>query len=325
MKSNRIFLLSVLFVLLFFACSKHNNGPSSPTGPSQIDSFFSWQVMDSLVPKGAEDIWFVSLSKGFYAGGDNTLYQSQDSGKTWSMVKNSTVSSFYIGLFFVDGQYGFAHTSSQVERTNDGGNTWTLKQLPTATALNIFFTTPSTGFCGDQNSGLYKTTDTGNTWKPVYEPSGSGFGFYPFFLDPTHGFVITGNGYCAASTDSGSTWNAVSASTVANPSTSYSTLQFIDGQTGFFAGTNGLLKTTNGGQNWNAVYPHAGSINIVKFFDVNTGYYLSDAAIYKTVDGGQTWTTSAKVVNGSFTGMHFIDPAHGWACTSNGFILRLGQ
>jgi photosystem II stability/assembly factor-like uncharacterized protein len=49
------------------------------------------------------DINFVSPERGFIAAG-NGIYQSNDSGKTWSLSLNSPS---YSDLFFLNNQIGF--------------------------------------------------------------------------------------------------------------------------------------------------------------------------------------------------------------------------
>jgi len=316
---------ALFFSTLFFSSCTKNPGPGTHTPPPAVDSFFSWQVMKNAGGIGIEDIWFVSPSRGFYASGDQNLYQSQDSGKTWSSIPGSGSPDVTNELFFVDAQYGFAQTPTRLEITRDGGNTWSSKTFPTTNAQNIFFTTPAIGFCSDPNTGLYKTTDTGSTWTVSYSLAGTAYGYYPYFLNPATGFFFSGGGHFDRTSDSGSSWIATSTINFINPGTSFSTLQFLDTQNGFFAGLHGLLKTTDGGINWNTVYSDFSRVNIVKFFDVNTGYYMADSAIYKTVDGGQDWSSSAKLTKDEFTGMHFISPSIGWACSANGLILRINQ
>jgi photosystem II stability/assembly factor-like uncharacterized protein len=314
-----------LSAFFLFSCSKNSGGSATQPPPQTVDSLFSWQIMDNIGAISSEDIWFVSASKGFFAGGDKNLYQTTDSGKTWALIPNTTATDYLNELFFVDAQHGFTISASQLQTTRDGGATWSSRALPTTTGLNIFFTTPATGFCGDQNSGVYKTNDTGSTWTPVYTLGTSADGFYPFFLTPNNGFVFTGTGHFAKSTDSGSTWTPTAIINFSNPNISYSTLQFLDNQNGYFAGLYGLLKTTDGGQNWNTVYNTTSHVNVVKFFDVNNGYYMADSVIYKTLDGGADWITSCKLTRDEFTGMHFISPTTGWACSVDGLILRIDQ
>ena len=326
MKIRFVPLLTALAVLFLFSCGKHNDTPTTPTPPTPVDSLFSWQLMYNTGSSlGIQDVWFVSPAKGFFVATDNSIYQSQDSGKNWTKIPNSTSTSYLFNLFFVNDTYGFAQGPAQLEVTTDGGATWSQKQLATSNSYNIFFTTPALGYYGDANSGVFRTTDSGNTWKPVYEPAGSGNGYYPFFLNASTGFVFSGNGYFAKSTDSGSTWQPTTQISIPSTNIGFNSLQFIDPLTGYYAGSGGLLKTADGGQTWGPINTLTGPVNVVKFFDANTGYYMADSIIFKTVNGGQVWTPSCKLAKNIFTGMHFISPTVGWASTGAGSILRLNQ
>ena len=161
---KRILIPLFFLSLVLFSCSKSNNGSGSSNPPpnTPADSLFSWKVMGNIQgPGGISDIWFTSPSKGFAAVTDGNLYQSLDSGKTWTKIPNtlSNNTGGMSNLFFVGDTYGFAQGSSQLQVTKDGGNTWSLSTLPTALVYNEFFTSPSTGYYGDVNAGLYKTTD----------------------------------------------------------------------------------------------------------------------------------------------------------------------
>jgi photosystem II stability/assembly factor-like uncharacterized protein len=195
--------------------------------------------------------------------------------------------------------------------------------LATAQNLNIFFTSPSTGFCGDASAGLYKTTDTGNNWQPTYN-NGS-LGVYPFFFSDNYGFVFGGDGFIDSTHSGGLAWRTVAQTLATNSRPAFNTLQFVDSLNGFYGCRTGLWKTSNGGFTWNSIYPTGGTINIVKFFDANTGYSVTDSLIHKTIDGGQSWSISCKLVGDVFTGMHFINSTTGWSCTSNGFIFQIAQ
>jgi len=324
----------LLLSLILFSCSKSNNDNSitPPNNNTPKDSLFAWKSVGSITsPDGISDIWFTSPSKGFAAVSDGYLYQSLDSGKTWTKIPNSFSSSTggMSNLFFVDATYGFAQGTSQLQVTKDGGNTWSLQSLPTATAYNLCFTSPSTGYYGDITAGLYKTTDTGKTWTRTMQSTTLSRVDYPmFFLSPDKGFVLSGDAVLLKTIDGAASWQQVQQNifVTSNSSPAFNTLQFIDSLTGFYASSYGVLKTIDGGHMWKNINPDGSSINVVKFFNATTGYFKTNAKIYKTTDGGQTWTTSCKFITGDIIiGMYFLNGATGWACTAKGLVLRIDQ
>ncbi|HWK04462.1 MAG TPA: YCF48-related protein [Puia sp.] len=314
--------------ILLFSCSKSNNNGSAPVTPTpapKVDSLFSWQkITTESSLQGINDIWFTSAAKGNYAAAGGNIYQSLDSGKSWSKNPNSS-SAIMDNLFFVDNNYGFAQGSTQLQVTQDGGNTWSLQTLPTSNALNIFFSNPSTGYYSDIAAGVYKTVDTGKTWTQVYHPTQTRVGYYAYFLNDNNGYIFAGDGSLSKTADGASSWQQVAQGIAINNSNgpSFNALQFLDSLTGYYSSQNGVLKTTDGGVSWTSVYPTGGFVNVIKFFGVNTGYYKSDSVIYKTTNGGQSWTTSCKLAGDFLTGMYFIDSTTGWACTGKGYVLRL--
>jgi photosystem II stability/assembly factor-like uncharacterized protein len=215
--------------------------------------------------------------------------------------------------------------------TVDGGNSWTVKTLPSTSGFTVFFTDPSVGYFGD-GTGLKKTTDAGNSWVSNFTDAGEPQDYYPFFLNTDTGFVATGSGTFAMTSDGGQTWQAkttiLPVNTFPQP---YNQLFFLDRSHGFYACPSGILKTADGGQSWQIVFTDSAdsigfnTVNVIKFVDAHTGYYKGLSAIYKSSDGGQTWSINSKLGSDHFIGMYFLDIHTGWACTSNGRILKIQQ
>jgi photosystem II stability/assembly factor-like uncharacterized protein len=112
--------------------------------------------------------------------------------------------------------------------------------------------------------------------------------------------IICGDdGYLAVSQDDGLTWSPVSSGTL-EP---LYALGFLNENTGFTGGNNGiLLKTTNGGENWDSIYSFPQDVNEIHvindtFVLVTTVRYRDDLDVivdssdlyYTSVDGGITW------------------------------------
>ncbi len=319
------------FILITTGLSCRKSNYSPPVTPVIPDSLLSWNVIGNVPGTSLEDIWFTSASTGFTLG--DKIYQTNDGGVTWTAIPNTSEINNFFNLFFVNSQVGFAQSASQLATTINGGNSWTVKTLPTSDGLTLFFVDPSVGFYGDENGGgLKKTTDGGNSWATVFNDPGEPQGYYPFFTDEDTGFVAAGSGAFASTLDGGLTWQIMTGVLPANLNAqTYNQLLFTDKSTGFYACPSGILKTIDGGHSWKNMLPNQADpitineVNVIKFVDANTGYYKESTAIYKTSDGGQTWSLNCKLGSDYFLGMYFLDIHTGWACTGKGRVLRIQQ
>lgn len=329
MRSN-IFVFFIL-IIAGISCRKSNYIP--PVYPVPPDSLMNWKVISNLSGSSMflSDIWFTSASRGFTLG--DKLYQTIDGGMSWSEIPIDPWTNSFENLFFVNPQFGFAQAPGQLASTLDGGNSWTVQSLPNDSAQTIFFTSPTTGFYGNDNSGgLKKTTDAGRTWSTVFSDPGNPQNYYPWFLTSDTGFVATGSGAFASTSDGGQTWQPRTGILPVNQYFySYNQLFFLDKNNGFYACPSGILKTTDGGQSWKSVLSDSANqigisaINVIRFVDANTGYYKGLSAIYKSSDGGKTWSLNCKLGSDYFIGMYFLDIHNGWACTGKGRIIRIQQ
>ena len=99
-----------------------------------------------------------------------------------------------------------------------------------------------------------------------------------------------------------------------------SDITFLDSLTGYAIGnstsdTNYVLKTTNGGDNWQIVYKRYLAFEKMQFLDLNTGY-MCGAYLWKTTDGGFNWNqVSAPPI--SPEGLYVINQDTIWIISSN--------
>lgn len=108
-------------------------------------------------------------------------------------------------------------------------------------------------------------------------------------------------------------------------------ISFIDVNTGWISGPNGLiLHTTDGGDSWitQASGTSAG-LKSIQFVDALNGWAaggittpVQSGLIIHTTDGGQTWTNQNVQSSYFILNIHFVDPQLGWALRGWGTLLN---
>lgn len=84
-----------------------------------------------------------------------------------------------------------------------------------------------------------------------------------------------------------------------------------------------ILKTTNGGNNWNIV-PLPLSVHLINlyFSNSNTGYVSGYQTLLKTTDAGTTWAIQNPNLPLAFFAIHFTDVNTGYVVGWNGTIIK---
>jgi photosystem II stability/assembly factor-like uncharacterized protein len=164
------------------------------------------------------DAFFVSATKGFRVYGTR-LYATTDGGENWTQPFDCRAKMEVNGLTqekncdlatlqFPASSVGYAVGEARVTvKTEDGGGTWNALVGPEEPgdqrAWNLFFLDAKTGY-EVRSSGLYRTTDGGQSWQGVIARLESG---YPKvkFADQEVGWSCLG-GTWAYSVDGGKHW-----------------------------------------------------------------------------------------------------------------------
>lgn len=193
-----------------------------------------WRKID---PVTDQRLLRVSLNKSGLAvavGAFGTLLRSSDYGETWSEIRpdwatlyqEEEVSDFaairdeptlYVVKVFDDGSIVIGGEYGQLNRSADGGETWTPVFRATAakeastppTVFGMNFRADGTGYATGQEGLIVMTTDHGQTWSALASESQASL----FDIDSTvdgHVFAI-GMRSCLVSTDEGRTWQKLKA------------------------------------------------------------------------------------------------------------------
>lgn len=239
----------------------------------------------------------------------NEILRTTNGGVNWSRVHMPWVLS-NISLFMVDSSTGYiVLDSGKIVKTTNGGLNWYFSgSTPNKVIKKIFFQNTSTGFAlglsptNNYSAAIFRTTNSGTDWEEKY--SCYDCTFTDMFFVSSTGYVV-GEQYqfvynsvyktkVFKTLDNGFSWDSI-------PNNLYlrlNNLFFTNSFTGFIYGrvddnTSNvrLMKTTNGGMNWNVAQNFSG-FGQLYFTGNDTGYAVSNNAFIKTYNGGLNWSTS---------------------------------
>ncbi len=179
--------------------------------------------------------------------------------------------------------------------------TWTERDVPTDRDLHtVAFVSDTEGWVGADDGVLYHTTDAGRTWEAVHAGLFNAVEMMSW-IDEDRGWAATSDFSLVQTTDGGQTWEQLNAGGRLG---SLEELEFVDEQTGFASGQNGIFKgylarTDDGGETWNATnlsfpdtesyfYEVAWSDDLQRGLVAGWVFGVGDG-VARTEDGGDTW------------------------------------
>ena len=269
-------------------------------------------TMYSVFGRG-DDLWVT--------GGSGGLVHSSDFGDSWELITDYPSSSLYAMQFITADFAVSAGFDGLLFRSFNGGLDWTAKYVSvnnvcpaiqdiwtailadtfatSFTNYGVFFVSENLGFVvGKVATGIdviYKTTDGGGSWTETLGQFGETLQDV-FFINGNQGAVVGDDMVIAYTTDNGTTWNDATLNGVpsGNEGSDINHLTFLNDNDGLATGQL-LLKTTDGGLNWDYVeIPGlADEMKSAYMKDAMNWWVTGDDKIYETTDGGATWTDIA--------------------------------
>jgi photosystem II stability/assembly factor-like uncharacterized protein len=259
------------------------------------DGGITWEYMFGS-PSPHYWVTFVNPSLGFYVGGGLKVQRTTDSGATWQQL---ILNDNFYDLHFINESTGFIVSGSQY-KTTDGGESF-IKQSGKPGGYSIKFLDSLTGFIGNNNGSIIKTTDGGETWQSKHSNQSAGQIHKFLFLNDSVGWAL--GGWALKTTDKGETWISKSGGGTS--------IYFIDSLVGWITRLNGRpYKTTNGGETW----IEQTNLNLFQTRDVFfrnhiIGFILESNKLYKTTNGGDNWFLISNITGFSVAAKfrHFTD------------------
>ncbi|MDP4197002.1 MAG: YCF48-related protein [Bacteroidota bacterium] len=258
----------------------------------------------------------------------------QSFGAKYYSPKSNPLDYFINDISFIDANIGTAVGGIYREgvgnclilRTTDGGITWT-EQTCSLEGLEgrlsaVRFTNADVGTAVGLGGIILRTTNGGKDW--IRRMSGLTYDFNSIsFINADTGLVIGSSGQntlVLRTLNGGKDWEQflLLYNNVLNA------VQLVNAKTGYMVGQSGtVLKTTDGGQSWNA--QSSGTtreLSDIYFTDVNNGYIVGTGIILRTTDGGNKWLLSFDNYSIPLYSIHFINENTGWAVGSDGMIIK---
>lgn len=182
---------------------------------------------------------------------------------------------------------------SYILKSDDTGKTWDTLWVGLKQAIyTSTFSDEKNGWMA-YGKELYKTTDGGINWETINLGQLGSSAYRIFALDSQNVWGITGSSATTGkqffrSTDSGKNWiiNTID-------ETETNQILFFNNSEGFLYG-NKLLRTGDGGKNWNPVdNSSTGNVFSISFISAQNGFAVGNCSgksyLFKTTDGGTTW------------------------------------
>ena len=191
------------------------------------DGGATWTVLKNInglqstgIDEDIYDGFFTDMNTGFVGGGSGGVWITTDGGLTWDSLYNFSTTATVYDIFFVDDTLGFAagNSSMLVQRTTDGGATWTALSPPSGTYYSVYAWDVDNIIAGSTSGNVRKTTDGGTTWSTINVGISSTL-YGMKFTDTMNGWVSGSGDNPAYTTDGGLTWTV--AASVPTTSTQY--------------------------------------------------------------------------------------------------------
>jgi uncharacterized protein (TIGR03437 family) len=269
------------------------------------------------------------LNGVLYAVTFSGLFKSMDGGGSWlptnvPLFTDPSGRRIFPGIaaLAVDPQHNvYAGTGFGLFKSTDGGATWNPTGLAGTPiwALCADPKNPGTLYAAPQN-GLVESTDGGATWNPVNngltstDPSGRVFtpSVQTIAIAPSNSSTLylgTNNGVFK-STDAAANWTAINngLTSMLNgrpflASVTSMAIDPVDSATVYAGIFNGIVKTTDGGANWNAASTGITSSYVpalaIDPAEPDTIFALSLDGVFKSTDRAASWNVTNHGITGA--------------------------
>ncbi|MEI7897353.1 MAG: YCF48-related protein [bacterium] len=314
--------------------------------PNLLSAQGSWSKVSVPTEYFLRSVYFTDSLYGWAAGDSGTMLHTINGGSDWS-VQNGQTKNDIMSVFFLNRNLGWASAfnytlapyGTELLKTTNGGDTWTLTGYPVE---NIFMTCITyfdslTGWMGGRPHALVKTTDGGATWHQAAIDT-STLAFFPVlsitFYNEKYGWASGGMfdiaGVIWRTSDGGNKWYAIPSQYA--PADEVHALYAFDSLHVMGAGGDpdfgygvGIIRTSDGGSNWQ--YQELGMPGFAVDLDFRNGCegwapLGNRKKFIYSLDAGTTWKDIYTPDSTAIFDVIFPDSLHGFAVGAKGAFLK---
>ncbi len=336
MKKFYLLIFCLLISLLLTGCiSIKDNGQAVKGGAlgvyKSVDGSKSWQEKNFLLNVQGKMLTIGDVSvnrivmdpndrQALYLATDKGLYYSYTGADSWQRVElfaDAPINDVAVDYF--DKCNIFVTAGQSIYKTTDCLRTWQEVYFDSRAGLSITeveteYYNKNIVYAADNKGEVLKSTDYGKTWQTIKRLDNPVKQILIDKNDTRIVYVATETAGLFRTTDGGKTWSNDNPETDLNKElekfydgkvTHYLVQDMTEKNTFILASQYGLLRTTNGGLNWESIElitPERGANIFSLAIDPKNGnnlYYGTDTIIYKSADGGKSWATQKSPTSGA--------------------------
>lgn len=188
------------------------------------------------------------------------------------------------------------------------------------TLLDVSFINEFEGWTVGFYGIVLHTSDGGESWSRIYSDSIKTFSSVQFH-DSNLGWIASHSGDIYRTMNGGISWTK----TYENSGLRLTSMNFLNANIGYAAGQKSgksyILKTIDGGLNWQVSFLRNSSFSITEIFvlDEYKCFVSINDELFRTTDGGQSW--EQKTSSGIIRGIDFVNDSVGYAVAETYFML----